>query len=85
MVVFFFFLSLCFPRGALAVVIVFILIGVIHMPDGPFIRPHPGLWTNTTKVAYHVPPLSVLAIWRFALCIMIVYVLLLIFTLFQVK
>ena len=22
--------------------IVFILIGVIHMPDGPFIRPHPG-------------------------------------------
>ena len=29
-------------RGMMAVVIVFILIGVIHIPDGPFIRPHPG-------------------------------------------
>lgn len=25
-----------------AVIVVFILIGVIHMPDGPFVRPHPG-------------------------------------------
>ncbi|XP_003385624.1 PREDICTED: phosphatidylserine synthase 2-like [Amphimedon queenslandica] len=51
-------------RGSLAVILVFILIGVIHMPDGPFIRPHPALW-------------------RFVLVIVIVYVLLLIFTLFQ--
>ena len=37
-------------RGALAVVVVFILIGVIHMPDGPFIRPHPGEHTFVLSV-----------------------------------
>jgi len=52
-------------RGLIAMVIVFILIGIIHMPDGPFVRPHPALW-------------------RLVLCVMIVYVLLLIFVLFQV-
>jgi phosphatidylserine synthase 2 len=51
-------------RGVVAVVIVFILIGVIHMPDGPFLRPHP-------------------VVWRLALVMNILYVLLLIFTLFQ--
>jgi phosphatidylserine synthase 2 len=50
--------------GVVAVVVVFILIGVIHMPDGPFLRPHPVLW-------------------RLALVVNILYVLLLIFTLFQ--
>lgn len=29
-------------RGAVACVIIFVLIGVINMPDGPFVRPHPG-------------------------------------------
>ena len=52
-------------RGVIAVIIVFILIGVIHMPDGPFVRPHP-------------------VIWRLVLCVLILYVLLLIFALFQV-
>ena len=52
-------------RGVVAVIIVFILIGVIHMPDGPFVRPHPVLW-------------------RLVLCVTILYVLLLIFVLFQV-
>ena len=31
-------------RGVIAVVVIFLLIGIIHMPDGPFIRPHPVLW-----------------------------------------
>lgn len=31
-------------RGLVAVVVVFILIGSVHMPDGPFLRPHPVLW-----------------------------------------
>ena len=53
-------------RGVVAVIVVFILIGVIHMPDGPFVRPHPVLW-------------------RLVLCILILYVLLLIFALFQVS
>ena len=53
-------------RGIVAVVIVFILIGVIHMPDGPFVRPHP-------------------VVWRLVLCVLILYVLLLIFALFQVS
>lgn len=35
---FFFF---CF-RGLTAVVLAFLLFGVIHTPDGPFVRPHPG-------------------------------------------
>ncbi len=52
-------------RGLIAVVVVFILIGMIHMPDGPFVRPHPVLW-------------------RMVLCVSILYVLLLIFLLFQV-
>ena len=52
-------------RGVVAVVIVFILIGVIQMPDGPFVRPHPVLW-------------------RLFLCLTILYVLMLIFALFQV-
>ena len=52
-------------RGLFAVVVVFILIGIIHMPDGPFMRPHPALW-------------------RLVLCVTILYVLLLIFLLFQV-
>ncbi|XP_064400566.1 phosphatidylserine synthase 2-like isoform X2 [Halichondria panicea] len=51
-------------RGVVAVVIVFILIGMIHMPNGPFVRPHPALW-------------------RLVLCVLILYVLLLIFLLFQ--
>lgn len=29
-------------RGAVACVVIFVLIGVINMPDGPFVRPHPG-------------------------------------------
>lgn len=53
-------------RGLVAVIIVFILIGIIHMPDGPFLRPHPILW-------------------RLVLCLNILYVLLLIFLLFQVS
>lgn len=53
-------------RGLIAVVVVFILIGIIHMPDGPFMRPHP-------------------AFWRLILCLSILYVLLLIFLLFQVS
>ena len=52
-------------RGLVAVVVVFILIGIIHMPDGPFLRPHP-------------------VFWRLVLCVTILYVLLLIFMLFQV-
>ena len=51
-------------RGMVAVIVVFILIGIIHMPDGPFLRPHPVLW-------------------RLVLCATILYVLLLIFLLFQ--
>ncbi len=52
-------------RGVVAVVIVFILIGIIHLPNGPFVRPHP-------------------AFWRLVLCVLILYILLLIFILFQV-
>ena len=51
-------------RGAVACVVIFVLIGVINMPDGPFVRPHP-------------------VVWRVALCVMILYILSLIFTLFQ--
>lgn len=51
-------------RGAVAVVVVFILIGVVHMPNGPFIRPHP-------------------VVWRLFLCLIILYILMLIFALFQ--
>ncbi|XP_065911554.1 phosphatidylserine synthase 2-like isoform X2 [Dysidea avara] len=51
-------------RGVIAVIIIFLLIGIIHMPDGPFIRPHPVLW-------------------RLVLCISILYVLMLIYILFQ--
>ena len=47
-------------------IIIFLLIGIIHMPDGPFIRPHPVLW-------------------RLVLCISILYVLMLIYILFQVN
>lgn len=53
-------------RGLVAVIVVFILIGIIHMPDGPFKRPHPVLW-------------------RLVLCLNILYVLLIIFLLFQVS
>ncbi len=52
-------------RGVVAVVVVFILIGMVHMPDGPFVRPHPALW-------------------RLVLCVLILYILLLVFLLFQV-
>ena len=31
-------------RAIVAVLLVFILIGVLHAPDGPFRRPHPALW-----------------------------------------
>ena len=31
-------------RAIIAVLLVFILIGVLHAPDGPFKRPHPALW-----------------------------------------
>jgi len=31
-------------RAIVAVLLVFILIGVLHAPDGPFKRPHPALW-----------------------------------------
>ncbi|KAF8572409.1 hypothetical protein P879_00708 [Paragonimus westermani] len=31
-------------RGLTAVVLVFVLFGVIHTPDGPFRRPHPAFW-----------------------------------------
>ncbi|XP_076450814.1 phosphatidylserine synthase 2-like [Babylonia areolata] len=31
-------------RGLTAVVLAFLLFGVIHTPDGPFIRPHPAFW-----------------------------------------
>ncbi|KAF7233697.1 hypothetical protein EG68_10052 [Paragonimus skrjabini miyazakii] len=31
-------------RGLSAVVLVFVLFGVIHTPDGPFRRPHPAFW-----------------------------------------
>ena len=44
-------------RGALAVVVVFIVIGVIHMPDGPFIRPHPGKHTSAL-CQYTIPHVS---------------------------
>ncbi len=53
-------------RGVVAVVIVFILFGMIHLPDGPFMRPHPTFW-------------------RLVLCVLILYVLLVIFMLFQVS
>ena len=52
-------------RGVIAVVVIFLLIGIIHMPDGPFIRPHPVLW-------------------RLVLCVSILYILMLIYILFQV-
>ncbi|XP_041366468.1 phosphatidylserine synthase 2-like [Gigantopelta aegis] len=31
-------------RGLSAVVIAFLVFGVIHTPDGPFVRPHPAFW-----------------------------------------
>ena len=31
-------------RGAIAVTLVFISVASIHMPDGPFLRPHPVVW-----------------------------------------
>lgn len=30
--------------GIVAVILVFLFISTIHMPDGPFLRPHPVLW-----------------------------------------
>ena len=35
-------------RGVVGMLVVFILIGMIHMPGGPFIRPHPGQPLNAT-------------------------------------
>jgi len=35
-------------RGVVGMLVVFILIGMIHMPGGPFIRPHPGQPLNST-------------------------------------
>lgn len=51
-------------RGLIACILVFLLLGVTQIPDGPFRRPHPALW-------------------RFVLCVSIVYELALIFILFQ--
>ncbi|PAA93971.1 hypothetical protein BOX15_Mlig025942g2, partial [Macrostomum lignano] len=31
-------------RGLLAVILFFLLYGVIYTPDGPFLRPHPAFW-----------------------------------------
>jgi len=31
-----------FDRGVVAVILAFVLFGVTSMPDGPFLRPHPG-------------------------------------------
>ena len=55
----------CF-RGLAATVLVFILVGVTFMPDGPFIRPHPALW-------------------RAMLVLQILYQLVLVYILFQVR
>ena len=63
-------------------VIVFILIGLIHMPDGPFLRPHPGGYGHAQAQGN---PLLSAVVWRLALVVNILYVLLLIFTLFQVS
>ena len=51
-------------RGVIAVILVFISVASIHMPDGPFLRPHP-------------------VVWRLVMSCSIVYLLLLIFLLFQ--
>ncbi|KAI6658523.1 Phosphatidylserine synthase 2-like [Oopsacas minuta] len=51
-------------RGVIAVTLVFILVATIHMPDGPFLRPHP-------------------VVWRLVMSCSIVYLLFLIFLLFQ--
>lgn len=32
-----------FSRGLVAVVTCFLLFGIAQIPDGPFIRPHPGM------------------------------------------
>jgi len=34
-------------RGIIAVILAFVLFGVTSMPDGPFLRPHPGIWLYT--------------------------------------
>lgn len=31
-------------RGLMACVLVFLLLGVTQIPDGPFLRPHPAIW-----------------------------------------
>ena len=31
-------------RGIVSVILAFVLFGLIHTPDGPFIRPHPIIW-----------------------------------------
>ncbi|TGZ73557.1 hypothetical protein CRM22_001447 [Opisthorchis felineus] len=31
-------------RGLTAMILVFVLFGVVHTPDGPFRRPHPAFW-----------------------------------------
>lgn len=51
-------------RGLIACASFFVLFGVTHTPDGPFIRPHP-------------------AIWRFVLCISVLYEIIIIYILFQ--
>ena len=51
-------------RGIIGVVLVFIAVASIHMPDGPFKRPHP-------------------VIWRIVMSCSIVYLLVLIYLLFQ--
>ncbi|KER23880.1 hypothetical protein T265_08342 [Opisthorchis viverrini] len=33
-----------FFRGLTAMILVFVLFGVVHTPDGPFRRPHPAFW-----------------------------------------
>jgi phosphatidylserine synthase 2 len=60
-------------RGLVAVVIVFILIGIIHMPDGPFLRPHPVLWRLVLCVTILYVLLLIIILFQASLSVIMRY------------
>ncbi|GBL72941.1 Phosphatidylserine synthase 2 [Araneus ventricosus] len=49
-------------RGILACILVFLLLGVTQIPDGPFTRPHPALWRFVfcTSIVYELALIFIL-------------------------
>lgn len=47
-------------RGIVAVILAFVLFGVTSMPDGPFLRPHPGNISSllVAIICHHIVAIS---------------------------